>query len=314
LISFRFHLVSITAVFLAIAIGVVIGSTFVDRAIVDGLQSRIDSVSNSLDDRRAELSQLRDERAQDEEFTLASADFMLANRLSGRPLLVVAQRGVDEDDVRELVEMARRAGAVAPGVVWVEPRWGQNDSARVDELARMLGVTASTPDRIRARAWREALTDLRRSSTVSPDRPQIMSQLADAGFVSFEAVGSNASLAQLAGATPTVITVTGPEVDEAMRPLLAPMVATAVELDLPVVAAEDWAETGDDDDPGPSRGETVVAAVSDHADAVSVVDHLDLVQGRIAAVLAAADLLDDVTGHYGYGAGAGSALPPWSPR
>ena len=38
MISFRFHVVSITAVFLAIAIGVVVGSTYVDGAIVDGLR------------------------------------------------------------------------------------------------------------------------------------------------------------------------------------------------------------------------------------------------------------------------------------
>ena len=40
MISFRFHVVSITAVFLAIAIGVVVGSTYVDRAIVDTLRNR----------------------------------------------------------------------------------------------------------------------------------------------------------------------------------------------------------------------------------------------------------------------------------
>ena len=45
MISFRFHVVSITAVFLAIAIGVVVGSTYVDRAIVDNLQHRIETVS-----------------------------------------------------------------------------------------------------------------------------------------------------------------------------------------------------------------------------------------------------------------------------
>ena len=52
MISFRFHVVSITAVFLAIAIGVVVGSTYVDRAIVESLQNRIDSVSSNLDQRK----------------------------------------------------------------------------------------------------------------------------------------------------------------------------------------------------------------------------------------------------------------------
>ena len=52
MISFRFHVVSITAVFLAIAIGVVVGTTYVDGAVVDGLRNRIDTVEKNLDDRQ----------------------------------------------------------------------------------------------------------------------------------------------------------------------------------------------------------------------------------------------------------------------
>ena len=42
MINFRFHIVSLIAVFLALALGVVMGSTVIDRAIVDGLHDRID--------------------------------------------------------------------------------------------------------------------------------------------------------------------------------------------------------------------------------------------------------------------------------
>jgi Copper transport outer membrane protein, MctB len=314
-ISFRFHLVSITAVFLAIAIGVVIGSTFVDRAIVDGLENRIDSVSNSLDQRRAEISDLRSQQTQDEAFARASADFIVPGRLAGRSLVVLAERGVDETAVRNLVETADAAGAVAPGIVWIEPRWGDDDSARIAELARIVGVTPSTAERIRTRAWRDALTGMTRSASTGGESASVMSALADAGYLSFEAVGSDASIGDLAGTSPILVAVTGPEVDEAMRPLLEPMVATAVEADVPVVLAEVYAETGDEDEPGPARGETVTQAVPEGgAETLSVVDHLDLVQGRIAAVLAASDLIHGVEGRYGYGDGAGGALPAWTSR
>ena len=46
MISFRFHVVSITAVFLAIAIGIVVGSTYVDELTVDQLRSRIETVED----------------------------------------------------------------------------------------------------------------------------------------------------------------------------------------------------------------------------------------------------------------------------
>ena len=56
MISFRFHVVSLTAVFLAIAIGVIVGTTYVDRAVVENLEHRIDTVSENLDERRAHLA------------------------------------------------------------------------------------------------------------------------------------------------------------------------------------------------------------------------------------------------------------------
>jgi hypothetical protein len=315
-ISFRFHIVSITAVFLAIALGVLVGSTFVDRAIVDGLENRIDSVSNSLDERREEISTLRDEQDRIDEFTRSSATYMLSNRLAGESVLVVAQRGVDEDAVREVVEMADAAGAVAPGVLWVEPRWGEEDTADVEELAGLVGASPAPADRIRTRAWRDALTDLRNGPASSAEaESSVFDALDDAGYFSFEAVGSDVALDDLAGTDPILIAVTGPNAEPALVPLLQPMLTTAIEIDMPVVAAEVFAELGGEGEPAPARGELAVAGLPDSAAGpVSVVDHLDTVQGRIAAVLAAADLLRNVSGHYGYGAGAASALPPWTPR
>ena len=45
MINLRYHIVSLVAVFLAIALGIVMGSTVIDRAIVDGLQNRVESVN-----------------------------------------------------------------------------------------------------------------------------------------------------------------------------------------------------------------------------------------------------------------------------
>ena len=47
MINFRFHIASLIAVFLALALGVVMGSTVIDRAIVEGLHDRIDRVESA---------------------------------------------------------------------------------------------------------------------------------------------------------------------------------------------------------------------------------------------------------------------------
>ena len=47
MINFRFHLASLIAVFLALAIGIVMGSTVVKEATVKGLRSEIHRVERS---------------------------------------------------------------------------------------------------------------------------------------------------------------------------------------------------------------------------------------------------------------------------
>ena len=58
MINFRFHLVSLISVFLALTAGIVIGSTVVDPAVVDGLRNRIDAAearADRISDDNAEL-------------------------------------------------------------------------------------------------------------------------------------------------------------------------------------------------------------------------------------------------------------------
>ncbi len=43
MINFRFHVVSLIAIFLALALGVVIGAGVIDRGVVDALDSRLDT-------------------------------------------------------------------------------------------------------------------------------------------------------------------------------------------------------------------------------------------------------------------------------
>ena len=48
-----FYVVATAAVFLALAIGVAVGSTTVDRVVVENLRDQVDSVEQNLDERQA---------------------------------------------------------------------------------------------------------------------------------------------------------------------------------------------------------------------------------------------------------------------
>ena len=60
MINFRFHLVSLIAVFLALGLGILVGSTVVDQGIVNRLDSEINSVRKENSAREATSKQLHE--------------------------------------------------------------------------------------------------------------------------------------------------------------------------------------------------------------------------------------------------------------
>ena len=58
MINFRFHVVSLIAIFLALALGVVIGAGVIDRGVVDTLNSRLDRVEAKSDRIQSENDKL----------------------------------------------------------------------------------------------------------------------------------------------------------------------------------------------------------------------------------------------------------------
>jgi hypothetical protein len=317
MISFRYHVVSITAVFLAIAIGVVVGSTYVDRAVVDNLENRIDSVSNSLDDRKQAIDRLEDELGEDREYIVGSADFAVTGRLAGVPVLLLAFRGVDEDAVRDLGLLARRSGGVVPGVVWVETKWSLgSDDDRAALASAIGGDERTSASRLREDAWDAVVTELTRApaafgSTNTAPAVEVLAPLQASGFLSVDALDdASVTLAALRGARPRVLVVGGSSVDEQLEPIVAKVIEAPIAGGLATVVADDYRETADGAGRGEALGETVPESLRDR---VVLIDHAYRPEGRVAAVLSLAAIADGLVGHFGYGSGADGVLPSWTP-
>ncbi|MFN2589454.1 MAG: copper transporter, partial [Actinomycetota bacterium] len=58
MISFRYHVVTIVAVFLALIIGVLLGTTVVKQSVIDDLRRRADTALNATDRLRADVNDL----------------------------------------------------------------------------------------------------------------------------------------------------------------------------------------------------------------------------------------------------------------
>lgn len=315
MVSFRFHLVSLVAVFLAIGLGILVGSTVVDQAIVDRLDREIAEVRAENGTLRAELDELRGQLTRSEDQVAALAPYALDTRLEGVPVAVLAESGVDGDDVDAIVEALRGSGA-QPVVVRLEGRWRLDDADDLAALRDAVGGTGS-PARLRARGL-EVLA----SRLVEPPAPAEGEAAADplalltaAGFVAIDGEVDLASFPPRP-ARALVVTGTGSDLlDVEGAPVSAVLARALVDADVPTVVGEVFAAPDGDEPPEPTRGAALRGVRDDDelAAAVSTVDDLETVAGRVASVIALEDLVTGTVGHYGSGAGADAAFPRPAP-
>jgi hypothetical protein len=313
MINFRFHIVSLIAVFLALALGIVMGATVVNRAIVDRLNDRIDTVEDNANRRKAESDELRGQVGQLEGYIDSTKDFAVTGRLNGITLATIATRGVDEDAVRETVELAQRAGARAPGIIWLEEKLTLSDDEALRQLGEVIGRPGGNAKTTRDETWNALASRLAAGGTAGVGE-DLLTALVDDGFVSFEPVGDQAGedfpLASFPGGESRVLLIDGTNGKVADKEVVAPLSNAIVASQLRLVVGEVFDET----DGGPDRGAMLrpIRGNDGLTQAVSTVDDLDLVEGRVTAVLALADLNRNVVGQYGYGAGATKSTPEWS--
>ncbi len=312
MINFRFHIVSLIAVFLALAVGVVFGATVVNSAIVNRLNDRIDTVEENANNRKKESDELRGQVSQLQGYIDGSQDFAVTGRLNGITLATIATRGINEDAVVNTVELAQKAGARAPGIIWLEDKLTLSDDDALRQLGETLGHPNESARATRDAAWGALATRL--AGNAGGAGRDLLSVLANDGYISFQPVGSQAgdnfSLSDFPTGDVRVLLVDGTGAKVTSNEVLAPLTSSLVANRLRLVAGEVFAET----DKGPDRGAMLAPIrTSDELNqAVSTVDDLDLVEGRVASVLALGDLSRNVVGQYGYGTGAKKNIPEWT--
>lgn len=153
MINLRYHIVSITAVFLALGIGLTLGSTFLDRVTVDTLKNQLDTVQARVDETEAESSRLRDRLAalDDREAELIEElpERLVDAHLEEVPVLVVVAAGTPERLVDAALTTLAGAGAQTVGSWELTERWSLDDDEDVRDLSALLGVRTDDADRLR---------------------------------------------------------------------------------------------------------------------------------------------------------------------
>lgn len=311
MINFRYHLVSIVAVFLALGIGIIMGTAVIDRAVVDrlerqqsGLRSDVEAVRSENEALQAELGELRDASAR---LADEGSQRLLTGTLPQVPVLLVGVRGGEVAGLTDFVALLGRAGAAYRGTLWLTDRFAVDDEGEVRDLVEALDLRDdTTPAALRASAVARLARALR-----PPGEPEVLEALRAAGFLDLDAPDGADDVLPLPDPTTRVVLVGGPDPDVPDRALLLPLARNLTVPRDDRVALTTLAvapRPGEDVD----ADEGLVASVREDealAARVSSVDDVDDFAGRLAAVLALADLGAGRIGHFGVGPGAQRLLP-----
>ncbi len=143
-----YHIISITAVFLALGLGLALGTSFGNRALVSSLQTTQRKLDREVKDKRATNSRLEAEasrrRERDERFEQqAVVGPLLARQLDTVPLLLVAPTGIDDTSLNLLRSAITTSGANFAGTLRLDRRLTL-DGDNATKLAVILGVPDNT--------------------------------------------------------------------------------------------------------------------------------------------------------------------------
>jgi hypothetical protein len=147
-IDFRYHLVSIVAVFLALAIGIVVGATALQGHVVAGLDRASKIEEHQIDNDRTKIKGLQNEIAGAGEFAQTAAPLLLTNLLSGQKVVLVTAPGADGTTISGITSALDLAGAKVTGQAQLQPAFFDTSASTensLEALAQKVGPSTVIP-------------------------------------------------------------------------------------------------------------------------------------------------------------------------
>ncbi|WP_250009665.1 copper transporter [Actinoplanes sp. M2I2] len=309
MINFRYHVVSLTAVFLALAIGLVVGTAALNGPVADNLKSQITALNKDLGNKRDEINQYREEINRSQEFATELAPTVLNGRLAGRKLAVLALPGTDQY-ADKVITMLTIAGATITAKVTVQdkffdPAVGLDllDLANASSQPTIpINLVPLNSDGVETASAQLALALLQRTgaATTQPaagDVTAVLTAYSEQGYIAVDdkAVG---------GAEATVMISGAPAVDKdaAKKSQSTVTMANETSKNRPLVVAG----------VGVGEGNLISAVRGDPTlvKAISTVDNASTADGQVATGMATVErVVDNKVGQYGLAAGAASLVP-----
>ncbi|WKV15581.1 copper transporter [Janibacter limosus] len=323
MIDFRYHLVSLAAVLIALSIGIVLGAGPLNDNIGSTLSGEVTKLRREKDALRARGNDQRRQIEGRDAYDEATLDTVVQGRLTDRQVTVVSLPQAADEDVAAIRDTLEQAGASVGDTVEVTSARASTDdqltstrSTAGQAALHLPRVGPAVPDGAQRvdRALAVILTG--RTKAGSPDkapmsdREAAWTELRDAGLVKgSDTPPAAAELVVLVGGPVPATTADSTDaVDREAERIAGSRVALThlvqTHADGAVLAAAE-ADTGTSD----ASPLTMARTPGSLADGVSTVDVPSIPMGRAAIVLALVEQSDGGSGDYGLGQSADGPVP-----
>ena len=308
MIDFRYHLVSLISVFLALAVGVVLGAGPLQNSLGTALNDQVTALRENRNATQAKLEQTETAVNERDSYITQAASGLLPGTLASKNVAMVLLPEAKAEDADAITTQLKNAGATVTGRVSLTSTWVDlsRENYRSTFSGQVQGHLDSTTSKdangILGEALAKALTANDDSSRVLMDMLSVTADKSGTPFVSVDSTPT---------APAEMIVVVGP------RPQASSGKGATVEA-TPGQDPKTWAKALEGT---AGRAPTVVVGSADGDDGVvsiirsekakvTTVDSVGQIAASVSTPLALASTRAGTIGHYGFDKGAEAVMPP----
>ena len=308
MIDFRYHLVSLISVFLALAVGVVLGAGPLQNSLGTALNDQVTALRENRNATQAKLEQTETAVNERDSYITQAATSLLPGTLASKNVAMVLLPDAKAEDADAIGTQLKNAGATVTGRVSLTSTWVDlsRENYRSTFSGQVQGHLGSTNSKdangILGEALAKALTANDDSSRVLMDMLSVTVDKSGTPFISVDSTPTAAA---------EMIVVVGP------RPQASSGKGATVEAS-PGQDPKAWAKALEGT---AGRAPTVVVGSADgdggvvgiirsEKAKVTTIDSVGQVAASVSTPLALASTRAGTTGHYGFDKGAEAVMPP----
>ncbi len=287
MITFRYHVVTLVAVFMAIGLGVLFGATFIDQNIVDSLRAAQVRLGDRNESLRGRILELEKENEAVETFAASTRDLIIRGALDDVSIVLVSFESTPGDSLDAVRQSLTLAGGRFDGHVTLSNGLDLKSERNREGLAAALGTGSNDVNDLS-----EALvTQL--GTALLGQNPEFLTRLVES-----ELASTPVAIAAPLAPAPVVVFIGGDASREITDRIAVPLTRLLVQRSTVTAVVEGGTDA------------RMLQPIRDDSDLQAVtVDSIETPLGQSAMAIGLKAARAGQFGHYGRAEGATTALP-----